>query len=42
MKKSNFKVLYDEKKIKEKILTIAKEIYGADGVDLYSSKLKTN
>lgn len=31
---SNFKVLYDvESSIKEKIETIAKEIYGADGVD---------
>ena len=31
--KSNFKVLYDEKlPIKKKIETIAKEIYGADGV----------
>lgn len=31
--KSNFKVLYDEKlSIKEKLDTIAKEIYGADGV----------
>ena len=32
--KSNFKVLYDENKsIKEKILTIAKEIYGASNVN---------
>lgn len=32
--KSNFKVLYDENLgIKEKIETIAKEIYGADGVE---------
>ncbi len=32
-KKSSFKVLYpDEMSIKEKIATIAKEIYGADGV----------
>ncbi|EQB89015.1 formate--tetrahydrofolate ligase [Clostridium punense] len=32
--KSNFKVLYDENlSIKEKIETIAKEIYGADGVE---------
>ena len=32
--KSNFKPLYDEKKpIREKIEIIAKEIYGADGVD---------
>ncbi|GAA0127108.1 MULTISPECIES: formate--tetrahydrofolate ligase [Clostridium] len=31
---SNFKVLYDEKlSVKEKIETIAKEIYGADGVE---------
>ncbi len=33
-KESNFKVLYDtEASIREKIGTIAKEIYGADGVD---------
>lgn len=32
-KESNYKPLYDEKlSIKEKIVTIAKEIYGADGV----------
>ena len=32
-KESNFKVLYDDKlSLKEKIETIAKEIYGADGV----------
>ena len=37
MKESNFKVLYDHNlSIKEKIETIATEIYGADGVD-YSS-----
>ncbi len=37
-KKSNFKVLYpDEMPLKEKIETIAKEIYGADGVT-YSSE----
>ncbi len=35
---SNFEFLYDiDKSIKEKIETIAKEVYGADGVD-YSSK----
>ncbi len=37
---SNFKPLYDvEEKIEDKIETIAKEIYGADGVD-YSNKAK--
>ncbi|MGL6184211.1 MAG: formate--tetrahydrofolate ligase [Clostridium chrysemydis] len=36
--KSDFKVLYDEKdSIKEKIETIAKEIYGASGVDFTPS-----
>lgn len=39
--KSNFKVLYDEKdSIKNKIATIAKEIYGADGVDYSTAALK--
>ena len=39
-KKSKFKYLYDEQKpIKEKIATIAREIYGADGVE-YSSKVE--
>ncbi|MDR5588785.1 MULTISPECIES: formate--tetrahydrofolate ligase [Clostridium] len=38
--KSNFKTLYDANKtIEEKILTIAKEIYGADGV-IYSNEAK--
>ncbi|WP_252231999.1 formate--tetrahydrofolate ligase [Clostridium sp. ZBS15] len=38
--KSNFKTLYDtDKTIEEKILTIAKEIYGADGV-IYSNEAK--
>ncbi|WP_252254914.1 formate--tetrahydrofolate ligase [Clostridium sp. ZBS12] len=38
--KSNFKTLYDtDKTIEEKILTIAKEIYGADGV-VYSNEAK--
>ncbi|WP_252216628.1 formate--tetrahydrofolate ligase [Clostridium sp. VAP41] len=38
--KSNFKTLYDtDKAIEEKILTIAKEIYGADGV-VYSNEAK--
>ena len=38
--KSNFKVLYDEKEtIENKILKIAKEIYGADGVT-YSAAAK--
>ncbi len=37
---SNFKVLYDvESSIKDKIETIAKEIYGADGVE-YSKKIE--
>lgn len=37
---SNFKFLYDEKApIKEKIETIAKEIYGADGVDYSDAAL---
>lgn len=39
-KESNFKTLYDEKlTIKEKISIIAKEIYGADGVDYDNSAL---
>ena len=39
--KSEFKVLYDEKdSIKNKIETIAKEIYGADGVDYSIAALK--
>ena len=39
--KSDFKVLYDEKdSIKDKIATIAKEIYGADGVDYSTAALK--
>ena len=39
--KSNFKVLYDEKlTIKEKIRTIASEIYGADGVEYSPSANK--
>ena len=39
--KSNFKVLYDEKlTIKEKIHTIATEIYGADGVEYSPSANK--
>lgn len=38
--KSNFKVLYDiNEEIEEKILKIAKEIYGADGVN-YSAQAK--
>lgn len=38
---SNFKVLYDENlDIKEKIETIAKEIYGADGVDFTAAAKK--
>ncbi|MGN2370221.1 formate--tetrahydrofolate ligase [Clostridium cagae] len=38
--KFNFKTLYDtDKTIEEKILTIAKEIYGADGV-VYSNEAK--
>lgn len=38
---SNFKVLYDEKlSIEEKINTIAKEIYGADGVDFSAGAKK--
>ncbi|MEO2508854.1 formate--tetrahydrofolate ligase [Clostridium paraputrificum] len=38
--KSNFKPIYDiEKSIEEKVLTIAKEIYGADGVQ-YSAAAK--
>ncbi|WP_350343758.1 formate--tetrahydrofolate ligase [Proteinivorax tanatarense] len=41
-KPSNFKVLYDENKsIKEKVEAIAKEIYGADGVE-FTSKAKSN
>lgn len=40
-KKSNFKVLYSEKdSIKQKILKIAKEIYGANGVDYDQVALK--
>ena len=39
-KESNFKVLYDDSlSLKEKIETVAKEIYGADGVT-YDSKAK--
>lgn len=39
--KTNFKVLYDEKlSIKEKVLKIAKEIYGADGVNYAPQALK--
>lgn len=40
-KESNFKVLYDDNlSIKEKIETIAKEIYGADGVTFSDPALK--
>ena len=40
-KRSNFKVLYDEKlSIKEKISIIAKEIYGADDVSFVGSTAK--
>ena len=40
-KKSNFKVLYDDTlSIREKIETIAKEIYGADGVAFQSAAAK--
>jgi len=40
-KESQFKFLYDEKApIKEKIETIAEEIYGADGVDYSDKALK--
>ena len=40
-KESNFKVLYDDSlSIKEKIETIAKEIYGADGVTFSGPALK--
>ena len=40
-KESNFKVLYDDNlSIKEKIETIAKEIYGADGVTFSAPALK--
>ena len=40
-KKSNFKVLYDDTlSIREKIETIAKEIYGADGVVFQSAAAK--
>ena len=40
-KKSNFKVLYDDTlSIREKIETIAKEIYGADGVTFQSAAAK--
>jgi len=39
--KNNFKQLYDwDASVKDKIETIAKEIYGADGVD-YSKKAET-
>jgi len=39
--KANFKPIYDEKKpIVEKIETIAKEIYGADGVDFSATALR--
>lgn len=38
---SNFKVLYDEKlSIEEKVNTIAKEIYGAEGVDFSAAAKK--
>ncbi len=41
-KESNFKVLYpDEIPLTEKIETIAKEIYGADGVNFDAAALKT-
>ncbi len=40
-KESNFKVLYeDELSLKEKIETVAKEIYGADGVNFAPAALK--
>jgi len=40
-KESNFKVIYDdEKTLKEKIETVAKEIYGADGVSYVASAEK--
>lgn len=40
-KPSNFKVLYDlDAPVKEKIETIAKEVYGADGVNYTDSALK--
>ena len=40
-KTSNFKVLYaDELSLKEKIETVAKEIYGADGVELSPAAAK--
>ena len=41
-KKSEFKVLYpDEMPVKEKIETIAREIYGADGVNFEPAALKS-
>jgi len=41
-KKSSFKVLYsDELPVKDKIDTIAREVYGADGVDFSSKALKS-
>lgn len=41
-KKSDFKVLYpDEMSLKDKIETIAREIYGADGVDYAPAALKS-
>jgi formate--tetrahydrofolate ligase len=41
-KPSNFKVLYDEKRpVVEKIETIAKEIYGADGVIIEAAALRS-
>ena len=41
-KKSNFKVLYDDTlSIREKIETIAKEIYGADGITFDPAALKS-
>jgi formate--tetrahydrofolate ligase len=40
-KENNFKVLYDENdSIQKKVETIAKEIYGADGVDFTGKALK--
>ena len=40
-KKSSFKLLYeDELSLKEKIETVAKEIYGADGVIYYAAAEK--
>lgn len=41
-KKSDFKVLYpDEMSLKDKIETVAREIYGADGVDYAPAALKS-